>query len=87
MISHMHDIRPKADWYRLCNIIIVKAIVTLTKAWQNTNPRWELVQILIPTSRNPHIQNNNKEQIYTLGSGHSCVSLEKLMAIDMLDIN
>ena len=42
---------------------------------------------IIPTRRNPHIQNNNEEQIYILDSGHSCVPLEKLMAIDMLNIN
>ena len=37
MVSHMHDIRPKADWYRVCNITIVTAIVTLRWSWQNTN--------------------------------------------------
>ena len=47
----------------------------------------ELVQILIPTRRNPHIQNDNEKHIYPLDSGHSCVPLEKLVAIDMLNIN
>ena len=43
--------------------------------------------ILILTRRNPHIKNNNEEQIYTLDSGRNCVPLEKLMSIDMLNTN
>ena len=36
---------------------------------------------------NPHTQNNNEEHTYFLDSGHSYVLLEKLMSIDMLNIN
>ena len=43
--------------------------------------------MLIPTCRNPHTPNNNEEQIYILDSGRSCVPREKLMSIDMLNIN
>ena len=43
--------------------------------------------MLIPICKNPYIENNNEEQICTLDSGHSCVPLEKLMSIDVLNIN
>ena len=43
--------------------------------------------IFIPFCKNPHIQDNNEEHIYTLDSGHSCLSLETLMSIDILNIN
>ena len=42
---------------------------------------------MILTRTIPQTQNNNEERVYIFGNGSRCIPLEKLMAIDMLNIN
>ena len=47
----------------------------------------ELVYTLIAARRIPPTQNNNEEHIYNLANGNRHIPNEKLMTIDVLNIN